>query len=170
MAGDGRTGSTLPDQGTGRDWQKNGRSRSEAAQLTLNLSDIQDNQDKIADSYEVMRQAVRLYGGGVKLAVELGLEPDYEAHISKGLNRHKDRHAFVDWLIPLLQHPEAGALLVEWFCTLGGYKKPDRRPELSDADRVRALFEELRNSGAVGEDMIKRAAERAGVDVGSFRR
>jgi hypothetical protein len=140
------------------------------AQTALDLVDPQDNLDKISETYEVMRKAVALLGGRKILALELGKEIDYEAKLANGLNRRDDRHAFVDWLVPLMKHPEASGLLLGWFCAIAGYEMPKRRPIASPGEKLDAVLRVLQESGVVGDDVVKRAAQQLGVDVASFKR
>lgn len=157
----------LPESPTDKDWQEDGHAH---AQTPLDLIDPQDNLDKISDTYEVMRKAVSVFGGRKRLALELGNPIDYEANISSGLNRRPDRHAFIDWRVPLLRHPEAGALLLSWDCALSNHKMPERRPVASDGELLKALTDVLKDAGALGDDVVARAAKRLGVDTGSFRK
>jgi hypothetical protein len=158
---------SLPNDGTGKHRQEDCHL---PAQTRLALIDPQESLDKIADTYDVLRKAVGVYGGRKLLALELGREVDYEAKIANGLNRRDDRHAFVDWLVPLLKHPEAGALLIEWFCALSGFERPKRRPIASDGELLGSLMRVLVESGPLGDDVVKRAAARLGVDVASFKK
>jgi hypothetical protein len=135
----------------------------------LGAIDVQANLDTISETYEVIRKAVGLFGKRSVLAMALGEALDYEAHIANGLNRRNDRHAFIDWLIPLLKHPSAGALIVEWICAVAGYDRPLRRRPPSDAQKYRALLQRVIASGEAGEDLLRRAATDLGVDVGSLK-
>jgi hypothetical protein len=159
----------MPEVSTGKVRQEDCATPS-PTQESFEWIDVQASLDQIAETYEVMRKAVTVFGGRGKLALHLGEAIDYEAHISNGLNRRHGKHAFVDYLVPLLSHPEAGSLLIEWMCVVAGYEKPKRRAIAREAELLRALVEELGESGSMGEHAIERAAKRIGTDKGAFRR
>lgn len=157
----------LPETGTDRECQEDWHL---PAQTELGLIDVQENLDQISETYEVHRKAVGIYGGRKKLAIATGNPIDYEADVSNGLNRRHGRHAFIDWRVPLLKHPEAGSLLIAWDCAMGGFEIPKRRPVASAGEKLDAILRVLGESGGIGDDVVKRAAAQLGVDVGSFKR
>ena len=163
-----RTGIGLSEEGSGKRRQDDDLDLPER-DLLGNL-DIQGNLDTIAETYDVLRKAVSVFGKRLLLAMALGESIEYEPHLANGLNRKNDRHAFVDWLIPLLKHPEAGSLLIEWFCVVAGYDKPTRRRPPSEAQRYKALLHRVLASGEAGEELLRRTASDLGVDVGSLKR
>ena len=156
----------MPEVPSGKDRQENYRK----LQAVLDLPDPQANLDAIADGYEALRAAVKVFGGGKLLALSLGHELSYEAHLSNGLNRSGDRHAFFDWLFPMLRHPEAGKLLIEHLCVAAGFEIPDRRPDtFTETDEVKAWRRVMARMGIAGEAAMSEVAKELGTDVAALR-
>jgi hypothetical protein len=162
---------SLPEVPTGRHRQEYIRDLPRNAQPELSFPDPQPHKDAISDGYETLRQAVTVSGGRKLLALSLGKDIDYESKISNGLNRSDDRHAFFDWLFPLLAHREAGPLLLALFCRVAKHEMPVRLPDtFSIEDENRALRAALKRRGKLEDDILEEAAEELGTDVASLRR
>jgi hypothetical protein len=130
-----------------------------------------ENQELIADGYEVVRAAVKLFGPQKKLAFALGKDPRYGDRIGEGINREGDHYTYLDWLVPLLRNPRSSEALLQYLCRIAGREMPAPRktptkPE-TDARRARKVREKY---GQLLLDIDREIADEDGISVADLPR
>lgn len=139
-------------------------------QLEMEIASSPTVGDRISGIYRALQAAVEKFGGVTELAVALGKD---KGEVSRRVRRAEDtkgdtQRAYLDYLGHFdweAREAFLAELSREW-----GYKAPEPMAEPTEAEQLRALKAELRASGGLGDDVIKRAAARGGFDARAFRR
>lgn len=139
-------------------------------QLELQVAVAPTTNDGIRGVYRALQAGVEKFGGVTELACAIGKS---KGEISLRVRREEDtkgdtQRAFIDYLGVFGW--EARDVFIAELCREWGYKKPEPLAAPSVEEQLRALKAELAASGDLGDDVLRRAANKAGFGVGAFRR
>lgn len=139
-------------------------------QLSLNVATPASVRDHLRTVYGALQLGVDQFGGIVALAAALGKN---HGEVGRRVRREEDdkgdlQRAFLDYVAVLATDWRAREAFLKALCLAWGYKSPEALKEPSTEEKYRALVSVLR--GDLGDDVLERAAEVGGFNVGAFRR
>lgn len=125
----------------------------------------------IARGYDILRSAVKEWGGSASLAAWWSTS---ESNLSARLNRRVVNgslsYAFLDFLMVASTAPRAAEQILFDLCDLWGFEHPKRKQRKTEVEKYHALVGNLRRLGPLGETAIAVAARDLGIDPAEFDR